>query len=81
MPSPKLVPLELSAQERLMLEGWLRRRKTSQAQALAVRSQIVLRCAVGGTIGEVAAELGVSRALVSDAVHTPVTGVTAHLWP
>ena len=46
-----------------MLQAWLRRRKTSQA--LAMRSQIVLRCARGGTIGEVAAELGVSRDMVS----------------
>jgi transposase len=63
MPSPKLVPIELSAEERRVLQAWLRRRKTSQA--LAMRSQIVLRCARGGTIGEVAAELGVSRDMVS----------------
>jgi len=50
-------------QERQVLEGWVRRRKTSQA--LAARSQIVLRCAAGGTIGQVAAELGVSRDMVS----------------
>jgi|SRR5690348_34866 len=63
MPSPKLAPVELSAEERRALEGWARRRKT--AQALAMRSQIVLRCAEGGTIGEVAAALGVSRDMVS----------------
>jgi len=63
MPSPKLVPVELSAEERQVLEGWMRRRKIGQA--LAARSQIVLRCAEGGTIGQVAADLGVSRDMVS----------------
>jgi transposase len=63
MPSPKLVPVVLSAEERQALEGWTRRRKT--AQALAMRSQIVLRCAEGGTIGEAASDLGVSRDMVS----------------
>src|SRR5436189_2041202 len=63
MPSPKLAPVELSAEERQVLEGWTRRRKT--AQALAMRSQIVLRGAQAGTIGEVAADLGVSRDMVS----------------
>jgi transposase len=46
-----------------VLAGWSRRRKT--AQALATRSRIVLRCAEGGTIGEVAADVGVSRNMVS----------------
>jgi transposase len=46
-----------------VLTAWSRRRKTAQAWAL--RSRIVLRCAESGTIGEVAAELGVSRATVS----------------
>ena len=63
MPSPKLVPLEPTDDERRTLNAWVRRRKTSQA--LAVRSQIVLRCADGGTIGAVAGELGVSRDMVS----------------
>jgi transposase len=63
VPSPKLVPLELSDDERRALSAWARRRKTSQA--LALRSRIVLRCAEGGTIGEAAAELGVSRDTVS----------------
>lgn len=35
------------------------------AQALAMRSRIVLRCAEGGTIGEVAQDIGVSRNMVS----------------
>jgi len=63
VPSPKLVPLELTDDERRTLSAWARRRKT--AQALAARSQIVLACAAGGTIGSVAAELGVSRDMVS----------------
>jgi transposase len=53
----------LSDDERRVLVGWSRRRKT--AQALALRSRIVLRCADNTTIGEVAAELGVSRTTVS----------------
>jgi transposase len=63
VPSPKLVPVELTDDERLTLTAWSRRRKT--AQALAQRSRIVLACAEGGTIGAVAAELGVSRDMVS----------------
>ena len=63
MPSPKPEPVVLSDGERQVLQGWARRRKT--AQALALRSRIVLRSAEGGTIGQVAAELGVSRDMVS----------------
>jgi transposase len=63
VPSPKLDPVVLSDEERSVLTGWARRRKT--AQALALRSRIVLRCAEGGTIGEVAADVGVSRNMVS----------------
>lgn len=63
MPSPKLEPVVLSDEERQVLSAWSRRRKT--AQALASRSRIVLRCAEGGTIGAVAADLGVSRDMVS----------------
>ena len=59
MPSPKLEPLVLSEQERQVLEGWARRRKTSQA--LAQRSRIVLACADGASVTAVAAELKVSR--------------------
>jgi hypothetical protein len=36
------LPLELSGEERQVLEGWTRRRTT--AQALALRSRIVLEC-------------------------------------
>jgi hypothetical protein len=47
MASPKLEPVVLSDEERQVLEGWARRRKT--AQALALRSRIVLACAGGDT--------------------------------
>jgi transposase len=59
MASPKLEPVVLTVEERQVLEGWARRRKT--AQALALRSRIILACADGGSVSEVAAELGVSR--------------------
>jgi len=63
MPSPELEPLVLSAEERQVLEGWARRRKTSQA--LALRSRIVLASADGARVTAVAADLGVAR----DTVH------------
>src|SRR5215471_19069778 len=59
MASPKLEPVVLSVEERQVLEGWARRRKT--AQALALRSRIVLACADGAPVSAVAAELGISR--------------------
>jgi transposase len=63
MPSPKLPALVLSGDELRVLQGWARRPKT--AQALALRSRIVLRCAGGGSNGEVAAELGIRRGTVA----------------
>jgi len=63
VPSPKLVPLNLTDDERLTLTAWSRRRQT--AQALAERSRVILACDGGGTIGGVAAGLGVSRDMVS----------------
>jgi transposase len=63
MASPKLEPLVLSDDERLVLEGWARRRKT--AQALALRSRIILACAGGAGVSAAAAELGISRATAS----------------
>ena len=63
MPSPKLDPVVLSDGERSVLIGWTRRRKT--AQALALRARIVLRCAEGGSLGEVASDMEVSRNTVS----------------
>jgi transposase len=59
MASPKLEPLLLDDQERQVLEGWARRRKTSQA--LALRSRIVLACADGASVTAVAGDLKVSR--------------------
>jgi DeoR/GlpR family transcriptional regulator of sugar metabolism/transposase len=56
----RLEPLVLSDDERQVLEGWARRRKT--AQALAGRSRIVLACAAGASVSAVASELGISRA-------------------
>ena len=63
MASPKLEPLVLADDERQVLEGWARRRKTGQA--LAMRSRIVLACADGSSVTEAAAGLGASRATVA----------------
>ena len=63
VPSPKLAPLTLSDEERRTLEGWTRRGKT--AQALALRSRIVLACAEGGTNTAVAERVGVDRNTVA----------------
>lgn len=54
--------LELTSDETEQLERWVRRRKS--AQALALRSRIVLACAAGLTNKEVAAQLGVSMPTV-----------------
>jgi transposase len=62
MPSPTPVPLELTDEERQVLTGWSRRRTT--AQALALRSRIVLECAAGRANTDVAGALGVSRETV-----------------
>ena len=48
--------LELASDEAEQLERWVRRRKS--AQALALRSRIVLACATGLTNQEVAAQTG-----------------------
>ncbi|MGO1050888.1 IS630 family transposase [Crossiella sp. CA198] len=63
MPSPKLPALALSDDELHTLNGWARRRKT--AQAVALRSRIVLRCAEGGSNSEIATELGIQRNTVA----------------
>jgi transposase len=55
-------PLELTAEEREQLESWSRRR--TSAQALALRSRIVLEAATGATNTAVAAKLGVSVQMV-----------------
>jgi transposase len=63
MPSPTAVPIELSGEEREMLEAWTRRRTT--AAALSTRARIVLACAGAESNTEVAARLGVHRNTVS----------------
>ena len=63
MPNPKLAELVLSEEEDETLRRWSRRPKT--AQALALRSRIVLRCARGGSNSEIAEELGVQRGTVA----------------
>jgi transposase len=55
---PKLALLELTADEREALRGWVRRGKT--AQALALRARIVLACADGLSNSEVSRRLGAS---------------------
>jgi len=62
MPSPIAVPIELTAAEREQLESWERRRTT--AQALALRSRIVLAAETGESSSQIAVELGVSVATV-----------------
>lgn len=54
--------ITLTAEERTVLESYVRRKKT--AQALSTRARIVLRCAEGGHDGIVAEELGVCTGTV-----------------
>ncbi|MET8160238.1 IS630 family transposase [Sphaerisporangium sp. NPDC005289] len=56
-------PVTLSDEERMTLERWARRSKSSQV--LAMRSRIVLACAAGMDNIEIAAELRVHRDTVS----------------
>jgi transposase len=63
MPTPTAVAIELSEDERARLEAWSRRRKT--AQALALRSRIVLAAADGLSNSQIAEQLGVSRPTVT----------------
>src|SRR5215212_3680193 len=58
MPFPFAVPIELSAEERAQLEAWERRR--TSAQALALRSRIVLAAAEGPSNSEIARDLGIA---------------------
>ncbi len=55
-------PLVLTDDERVQLERWARRPKTSQRRAL--RSRIVLACAEGANNIDVADELGISMPTV-----------------
>src|SRR3954453_15511929 len=63
MPTPTAAVVELTDEERARLEAWSRRRKT--AQALAMRSRIVLAAADGAANYEIAEQLGVSRPTVT----------------
>jgi transposase len=54
--------IELTDEERQILEGYTRRRKT--AQALALRARIILRCAEGGESNAIAVEMKISEATV-----------------
>jgi hypothetical protein len=56
MPTPSAVVIELTDEERGRLEAWSRRRKT--AQALALRSRIMLAAADGAANCEIAEQLG-----------------------
>jgi transposase len=62
MPSPIAVSIELTAGEREQLLSWSGRRKT--AQALALRSRIVLAAAEDVSSSQIARDLGVSVATV-----------------
>jgi transposase len=65
MPYPVAVPIVLSDEEREQLVAWARR--PTSAQALALRSRIVLACAdrSGEANGQIAQALGVSRPMVT----------------
>jgi transposase len=62
MPFPVAVPIELAEGEREQLESWSRRR--TSAQALALRSRIVLAAAEGLKNTEIAERLAVDHATV-----------------
>jgi transposase len=62
MPHPVAVPIELDDGEREQLERWARRPKS--AQALALRSRIVLAAAEGCKNTEIAERLGIAHASV-----------------
>ncbi len=57
-PGPKIPPPSVTDAQRVVLEGWLRRRTT--AQALAQRSRIVLECAEGHSVTEVSRRLRIA---------------------
>jgi transposase len=62
MPNPVAVVIELDEAEREQLERWARRR--SSAQALALRSRIVLAADAGLSNTEIAGRLGIAHASV-----------------
>src|SRR3954447_22904210 len=63
MPIPAAAVIELTDEERAALERWAR--LPSSAQALALRSRIVLFAAEGRTNTEIAKRLGISRPTVT----------------
>jgi transposase len=63
MPIPSAVVIELTDEERALLESWTR--PHTSAQALALRARIVLAAAGSLTNGEIASSLGVSRPTVT----------------
>lgn len=63
MPSPRVVPVDLSAEERAVLVGWTRRRR--MAASRVQRARIILELDGGATIGRVAQLVGCSRTTVS----------------
>jgi transposase len=63
MPIPTAVSIELTDEERALLESFTRRH--TSAQALALRSRIVLDAADGLSNGEIAERRGVSRPTVA----------------
>jgi transposase len=65
MPSPVAVPIVLTGDEREQLQAWSRR--PSSAQALALRSRIVLACAdaAGESNSQIAQQIGVARHTVT----------------
>jgi transposase len=63
MPNPRAVEVVLSGVEREQLEAWTRRPKS--AQALALRSRIVLGAPQGLKNTEIAERLGVTRPMVT----------------
>jgi len=62
MPISAPVPIELFEDERVQLESWARRH--TSAQALALRSRVVLLAAEGLNNSEIAERLGVHRPMV-----------------
>ena len=65
MPLPIAVPIVLTDDERQQLQAWSRR--PSSAQALALRSRIVLACAdaTGESNGQIAQQIGIARHTVT----------------
>jgi transposase len=63
MPSSVLAPIELTADEREVLESWTRRH--TSAQALALRARIVLLAADGVSNSQIAERVGIVRNTVA----------------